>query len=173
MKLVIVGQNPANKMAPGAEPFDSVVSYKRLADWLVYLTDNNTNQILFYNASDKPGKVGMKDVNQAAVYQVNAAASVGYKVIALGNYASKALTKIDVDHFKMHHPSGRCRLNNNKEYVDSKLKECYDWLRPLKFTTNKVISEGIKGDINEAGTRVEDKVQTFIEEVYTELKDNK
>lgn len=129
MKLVIVGQNPANKMEPGAEPFDRVSSYKRLADWMVYLTDGNTNQILLYNASDKPGKVGMKDVNPASLYQVNAAASVGYKVIALGNYASKALDKMDIVHFKMHHPSSRCRLNNDKEYVDKKLKECYSWIR--------------------------------------------
>lgn len=170
MKLVVVGQNPANKMAPGAEPFDSVASYKRLADWLTFITDGNTNQILFYNASNKPGKVGTKDLNPAALFQVNAAASVGYKVIALGNYASKAMDKMDIVHFKMHHPSGRCRLNNNKEYVDSKLKECYDWLRPLKFTTNKVVSEGVQGNINEVGTKVDSKVKDFMEEVYEELK---
>jgi hypothetical protein len=170
MKLVIVGQNPARRMSPGAEPFDSVSSYKRLADWMTYLTDGNTNQILLYNASDKPGKVGMKDVNPASLYQINAAASVGYKVIALGNYASKALDKMDIDHFKLHHPSGRCRLNNNKEYVDNKLKECYDWLRPLKFTTSKVITDGIKGDINEAGTKVESKTTEFFNDVYNELK---
>jgi len=44
-------------------------------------------------------------------------------VVALGNLASTALKRIDVDHFKMPHPSPLNRLLNDRSYEQSMLYE--------------------------------------------------
>ena len=50
------------------------------------------------------------------------------KVIALGNVASNSLKKLNIDHFKMPHPSGLNRQLNDKEFEKTKIKECYNYL---------------------------------------------
>lgn len=50
------------------------------------------------------------------------------KVIALGNVASNSLKKLNIDHFKMPHPSGLNRQLNDKEFEKKKIKECYNYL---------------------------------------------
>ena len=50
------------------------------------------------------------------------------KVIALGNVASDSLKKINVEHFKMPHPSGLNRQLNDKDFEKKKIKECYNYL---------------------------------------------
>ena len=51
-----------------------------------------------------------------------------HKVIALGNVASDSLKKINVEHFKMPHPSGLNRQLNDKQFEKNKIKECYNYL---------------------------------------------
>ena len=49
-------------------------------------------------------------------------------VIALGNEASKALTKENIPHLKIPHPSGKNYLLNDKKAVDKFLKQCKDYI---------------------------------------------
>ena len=49
-------------------------------------------------------------------------------VIALGNEASKALTKENIPHLKIPHPSGKNYLLNDKKVVDKFLKQCRDYI---------------------------------------------
>ena len=49
-------------------------------------------------------------------------------VIALGNEASKVLTKENIPHLKIPHPSGKNYLLNDKKVVDRFLKECKDYI---------------------------------------------
>lgn len=50
------------------------------------------------------------------------------QVIALGHFASKALTKLSVDHFCLPHPSPLNRQLNDPQYERTVLSECYNYL---------------------------------------------
>ena len=65
----------------------------------------------FINAVEKKGKVSHKEVDYDFIKKV----SYDYKyIVALGGFASKALCKIKVSHFKMPHPSPLNRQLNDK-----------------------------------------------------------
>lgn len=53
----------------------------------------------------------------------------GWRIIALGNEASKKLKKAGLPHFKMPHPSGLNRQVNDKKFIAKKIKECKTWLK--------------------------------------------
>ena len=50
-------------------------------------------------------------------------------VVALGNKASERLTKWNVKHFKLPHPSPKNRKLNDEKYIDFELEKCkhYIW----------------------------------------------
>ena len=50
------------------------------------------------------------------------------KVLALGNFPSSALDKINVSHYKLPHPSGLNRKLNDKHYELSMLKDLRNYL---------------------------------------------
>ncbi len=50
------------------------------------------------------------------------------RIICLGEVASKALMSIDIDHFKLPHPSPRNRVLNNKKYIADELNSCKQYL---------------------------------------------
>lgn len=82
------------------------------------------NFFSFSNTYTHPGNFTKKDIDYDRLYTI----SKGYKkVIALGNVASEALIKINVDHFKLPHPSGLNRKLNDKKYVTRVLKECKEY----------------------------------------------
>jgi hypothetical protein len=55
--------------------------------------------------------------------------SEGYdKVVALGNFPSRALDMISISHFKLPHPSGLNRLLNNKQYELGELDACAKYI---------------------------------------------
>lgn len=127
MKVIFVGQNPANSMSSGDTPFKNTKSFERLKEWIVVL---EVTEPAMVNASSKPGKVTAKDVDKQTLDTVdNYHRFAGFKVVALGNYASNALKRFKIEHYKLPHPSGLNRLNNSKEYIDKQLELCYDWLR--------------------------------------------
>ena len=51
------------------------------------------------------------------------------KVIALGNVASDSLRKVNVEHFKMPHPSPRNRQLNDKQFEKTMIRKCYNYLQ--------------------------------------------
>ena len=50
-------------------------------------------------------------------------------VIALGNVASDSLRKVNVEHFKMPHPSPRNRQLNDKQFEKTMIRKCYNYLQ--------------------------------------------
>lgn len=58
--------------------------------------------------------------------------NLGDAIVALGDVASKRLTKADIPHFKLPHPSPRNRLNNDVKFIDNELKKCKNYLRGLE-----------------------------------------
>ena len=51
------------------------------------------------------------------------------KIVALGDTASKALSYINLPHFKMWHPSGRCRHWNDKEKANKKINDLKEYVK--------------------------------------------
>ena len=50
--------------------------------------------------------------------------NTSYKVLALGVFPSQALQKLNIDHFRLPHPSPRNRQLNDKTFEYMMLEEC-------------------------------------------------
>lgn len=80
----------------------------------------------FSNVIPYEGEYKMKDVDGEFVRSF----AQGYdKVIALGSFASRALSSSGVEHFVLPHPSPLNRKLNNKQYEKQVIEECKEWLR--------------------------------------------
>lgn len=114
MKVLIVGDRPSPRMRVGAKPFEGARSESKLKKWIETLSITHYSII---NQVGTPLAHFIRAYNEGAV------------CIALGNNASQALSKANIKHFKLPHPSGRNRLLNDKDFIDKKLKECASWMR--------------------------------------------
>ena len=111
-KVIIVGQNPSSVEKSG--------TFRKLDQWTAEWKLNRGYD--FMNCSDEVGQKYTIDYDSLKV------TSKYDKVIALGNVASNSLKKLNIDHFKMPHPSGLNRQLNDKEFEKKKIKECYNYL---------------------------------------------
>lgn len=125
MKILFVAQNPASEHNI-ENPLDGTKSGKVLEDWLDTMTAylKEAHSITLCNASNKIGKVSMKDRN----FQLMTITRHFDKIIALGNYSSKVLKSFGIEHFKLPHPSGLNRKLNDNEFIDQELKSCIHYL---------------------------------------------
>ena len=101
-KVVIVGQNPS-----GAEKPKKNDTIDRLLNWC---TAWGLTNFEFMNCSDEVGEK----------YTID---------FALGNVASDSLSKVNVEHFKMPHPSPRNRQLNDKQFEKTMIRKCYNYLQ--------------------------------------------
>lgn len=111
--IIFVGDKPSARMESGAKAFEGAVCEKRLKEWIEFVVDKN--KYLIVNQCDYR-YIEMSHWNRN-----------GYKVIALGNSASRRL--IDIPHFKLPHPSGQNRQINDKVFIKSKLNECKKYIK--------------------------------------------
>ena len=110
--IIIVGQNPSAK-APRKGSTRS-----RLKEWTDEMQMGPYDFMNVVNKSGKPDK-SMID------YKLLTFNLKDYRrVIALGNFASNALNKIGVAHFKLPHPSPRNRMINHPEKISAILADC-------------------------------------------------
>ena len=114
--ILFFGDRPSPRMKINAKPFKGAACENRLREWIVYLTKDIRTTVWIENQVNC-------DIGLLQYW------SRGCIVVALGNNASKALTKASVSHFKLPHPSGLNRQLNNKKYVAKRLKECYNYIR--------------------------------------------
>lgn len=116
--IIIVGQNPGKAVDhPNESP-----SLRRLYNWLSIL---GVKEFKFTNTVNKTGKVSTSDIDYKKLF--TSTEKYG-KILALGNFASAALSKMNVEHFKLPHPSPLNRLLNDKNYEQNILKECKEYL---------------------------------------------
>ena len=111
-KVIIVGQNPS--------PVEKSGTFRKLDQWVAEWKLNSGYD--FMNCSDEVGQKYTIDYDSLKV------TSKYDKVIALGNVASNSLKRLNIDHFKMPHPSGLNRQLNDKDFEKKKIKECYNYL---------------------------------------------
>jgi len=118
-KVLIVGLNPAEENPQGSKRAQTI---KRLEKWT---TELGVEYYSFINCIDSAG-----DYNQLkANFKQLKKCTKGYdKIIALGNYASLCLKKLNIKHFKMPHPSPRNRKLNDKQFEKDIIKECKKYL---------------------------------------------
>jgi len=123
MNLLVVGQNPGNRTFRKKNDKPNTGSaIGRLYQWMTYI---GVNTYSFTNVCSNQGKVTKKDID----YDLLKSVTEGHdKVVALGEFASDALSKIGIDHFKLPHPSGLNRQLNDKAFVDKVLYECKKYM---------------------------------------------
>jgi len=114
MKVLFVGDRPSSKNTYAHIPFVGTPSHKVLLGWYQPL---GVKAPALYNSH-----------TAALLSKVYAMHAIGYKVVALGNNASKRLTKLGVPHFKLPHPSPRNRQLNDPNFIVDKLAECKVYL---------------------------------------------
>lgn len=79
----------------------------------------------FVNCISKTGVYKTSDID----YNTLIDCAKGYsKIVALGNFASKALSKLNIEHHAMPHPSGLNRNLNDPQYEALQLNECRKYL---------------------------------------------
>lgn len=119
-KILVIGMNPSKKGRVGNKENASV---KKLHQW----TDSlKIKYFSFSNVHESTDHLPLSKVDYNRLVQI----ITGYdKIIALGGYASSALNRINVSHFRLPHPSPRNRLLNDKSYELSVLKECKEYLK--------------------------------------------
>ena len=113
--IYFIGDKPSKKNTDKNVAFVGTRSYKTLLDW-IYRMNLSINSICLFNHARF---IQTNEDRLMTEFDV---------VIALGNEASNALTKENIPHLKIPHPSGKNYLLNNKKNVDKFLKECKDYI---------------------------------------------
>lgn len=122
-KVLFVGQNPAVSRPTSA--FVGTKSVQVLEKWIRSMgLSSDSDAISFTNTyplpTDKNARPDINDVNPAELRDriLNGGHDL---VIALGTFATEALTLAGIPHHAMPHPSGRNRKLNSPEYVEQML----------------------------------------------------
>jgi len=115
MRSIIIGMNPTKAQ------YRKGCAWYRLQDWIDEL---DVGIVAFTNLSHDPHW----DKRTIDREHVLSCVRGHDKVIALGGLVSKVLTKLDVDHFTLPHPSPLNRQINNPEFISGKLKECRSYI---------------------------------------------
>lgn len=113
-KVVFVGDKPSSKNKDPNVAFVGTPSFNRIVKWL-----------------DVIKLKGIKLLNSHNEKQLNIVKTLeseGYKIVALGNEASKRLKKKGIDHFPGLHPSPRNRKLNEKKVEIEMLKKMKDYI---------------------------------------------
>ena len=110
MKVLFIGDTPSRLNTDPNIAFIGSRSWPRLQDW-IYRLGLNEEQFLIVNRTHKDFERWVKD-----------SVNLSYKIVALGNEASKALG--DVNHYKLPHPSPKNLLTNDEELITMRLDEC-------------------------------------------------
>ena len=115
MRVLVVGLNPSIKHGKSK-------SLSTLYKWLDYL---NLDIVSFTNLYQNYTLGGDDDQDKS----IKAISKQYDKVLALGSVVSNNLYHLDVDHYRLPHPSGRNRSLNNKEFVHEQLELCKNYLK--------------------------------------------
>lgn len=113
--ILIVGQNPSFRTGSRLSP-----SLCRLNKWM---TELGVKQWSFINASQAKiaasNNIDWQTLELARPYQ---------RVLALGNFAATALSKLGIQHFQLPHPSPLNRKLNDSKYEKIVLCDCNNYL---------------------------------------------
>jgi uracil-DNA glycosylase len=109
--IVFVGDKPSSKNINPDMPFVGTPSYKVLTSWTMEM-----------------GVMSCVLINSRPEDEATLKIFTNSKVVALGNNASKVLTRLGLEHHKLPHPSPRNRVLNDKAKVTQLLADCKKWI---------------------------------------------
>ena len=119
MKVLVVGMNPG----PKHKDPEKSKSLRKLYEWMDQV---GVERFSFCNTFDEVGAASMSKVDLKRMCTLTS----GYdKIIALGGFVSTVLNKIEVEHFKLPHPSPLNRLLNDKQFEREIIKQCERYLK--------------------------------------------
>lgn len=114
---LVIGMNPSN-VVPNSKCTTRVKFYR-------WMTDIGFPNYDFVNVSDKKGDFTYTEKDLIKIKNI---ASKYDTVVGLGGAVSGILKKLDIDHFKFPHPSGRNRQWNDPTFLSKCLDECQEYL---------------------------------------------
>jgi hypothetical protein len=128
--ILFVASNPSKLNTDPTIAMVGSKSEKTFNSWAEYLS-NHTRDFVVINASNKVLKDGevlkVEDIDFEKLIRWTHDKYIT-KIVALGNVASKALSYVGAEHYKLPHPSPRNRFLNNTEQVEAVLENCKQWL---------------------------------------------
>jgi hypothetical protein len=116
MRVVFVGDRPSRLNYDPETAFVGTPSFTNLCKWIAKMHVTDFVMVNSYSHGDVVNICVQKNSGER-------------KFVALGNKASERLKDMDIEHFKLPHPSPRNRKLNNKKLIDSELRKCYDYLK--------------------------------------------
>jgi hypothetical protein len=129
MRVLIVGNNLSPKSPDPTVPLTGIRSGTILIRWLESLKIEGL-EFHVINMSSRTSKIMAESVfNNGEVSVVAAFSKSCDAVIALGRKVGMALTRAQVAHFEMPHPSRLNRKLNNPHYVEEQLRQCEAYLQ--------------------------------------------
>src|SRR5574343_1226202 len=122
-RILFVGSNPSVKSKETTPFYFDSRSYSVLNSWISRITENQSHSIFIQNISNDPTDnnrpLKMKEIRLLMpLLQFNIESIKPDKIIALGNTAEKALTLLQLPHYKLPHPSPKNRKLNDKNFVE-------------------------------------------------------
>ena len=107
--VIVIGQSPSASDYPSASGTFAIIN--------AWMTTAGVYAWSFMNASEEIGGNKMSQVDLKK-FREDIDPWIGKKIIAMGELASRVLTKLNIPHLKIQHPSG---LNRNLNNPDIKL----------------------------------------------------
>lgn len=129
-KVIFVGSNPSRASDTPSIPFLETRSGDVLRSWVKLL---GVHCYRFVNVSDRVTEGNRPLRKREVLYDTLARQLQGdFFIIALGNTAASALTRVGRSHFKLPHPSPKNRRLNDRRGVLEALRDCRRWLERQK-----------------------------------------
>lgn len=118
MNVLFVGDRPSKLNTYSHLAFIGTPSFRNLKKWIEKM------QVFdFYMVNS------FSDEDFAKILAFKILHSLDYRYVALGENASKRLTNLGIEHFKLPHPSPKNRKLNNKRAINILLKKCTQYLK--------------------------------------------
>lgn len=114
--VLFIGDKPGFRNLDPEIAFVGTRSYVTLLNWIARM-DVSIYNIKLINSSEPTAKDDITSYAQS-----------GGKIIALGETAANLCEEMVVPHFKMPHPSGRNKINNDKTKIKNYLYECRKYI---------------------------------------------
>lgn len=114
--ILFIGDRPSKRMPAGARAFEGAACEPRLKQWIDELGCAGSCTI-----------VNSTDIEIVAYLTLSLIKRI--PIVALGNNASDHLNRMNCNHFKLPHPSGRNRQINDKAFIERRLAECSRYIQ--------------------------------------------
>jgi len=133
-RVVIIGTNPSNKSPDNSAFHPATKSRKTIDQWFFH--KSTKYDVLYINLIDKKTTSNREltalinaNMNLIVCRMKNLASQLeDYKIVTVGKIPSDILTKNNIKHFSMPHPSGLNRFWNSRCAAEAKIKEMIDWI---------------------------------------------